>query len=293
MDSQTIIQDTVEYINAHLKEPLSLETLADRAGFSPYHFSRMFTLYMEMSIMEYVRRRRLACAADELCTGKRVLDVAMDYGFESHNGFAKAFRKIYGFSPNEYRSRVSPHRPIAPNPLVGSSAMAEAPNVRIEQRDGFYVAGYVVMTTPTVSSIAQQPALWNRMWLAEQDNKMYAMARPREHGEYYLSFPVGGDLYRLVTCVKIQDPETVDDGLYVDWVPPGLYGIFSTPPTADCFAEMIVDTWRYIFDVWLPESGYVPDPQGLYYEFYDERCHGAPYSMDICIPLKGEITCPN
>ena len=143
MDSREIIKDCVDYINAHLKEPLCLESLAKRAGFSPYYFSRLFTLYMEMPVMEYVRRR-LACAADELCTGKRVLDVAMDYCFESHNGFAKAFRKIYGFSPNEYRSRVSPHRPIAPNPLLGATQMAEMPTVRIEQRDGFYVAGMVV-----------------------------------------------------------------------------------------------------------------------------------------------------
>lgn len=286
MDGQTIIQDTAEYINAHLKEPLSLEMLADRAGFSPYHFSRMFTLYMEMSIMEYVRRRRLACAADELCTGKRVLDVALDYGFESHNGFAKAFRKIYGFSPNEYRSRVFPHRPIAPNPLVGSSAMAEAPNVRIEQRDGFYVAGYVVMTTPTVSSIAQQPALWDRVWLTEQENKLYATARPEEHGEYYISFPVKNDLYRLITGVKIRDPETVADGLYVDWIPGGTYAVFSTPPCDENFPETILKTWRYIFEIWLPESGYALAEDGIDYEFYDERCHGKPYSMDICIPIK-------
>lgn len=170
MDSRKIINDCVSYINAHLKEPLSLDILADFAGFSPYYFSRMFTLYMEMSVMEYVRRRRLACAADDLCTGKRVLDVAMDYGFESHNGFAKAFRKVYGFSPNEYRSRISPHRPIAPNPLIGVAAMAEEPRVRIEKKEGFYVAGMVVMTSSTVSSIAQQPALWDHIWLKEQEN---------------------------------------------------------------------------------------------------------------------------
>jgi len=169
------------------------------------------------------------------------------------------------------------------------------PEVWIQQRDGFYVAGMVLQTSDTVSSIAQQPALWNRMWLAEQENKVYAMARPKQHGEYYISFPVEAGLYRLVTCVKIEDPETVADGLYVDYVPPGLYGIFSTPPTEGDFAQSVVDTWRYIFEVWLPNSAYVLNSRGLDYEFYDERCHGAPYSMDICIPLlpKGETTCPN
>lgn len=296
MDSREIITTSAYYIDQHLKEPLSVETLAAMAGFSPYYFCRLFSLYMGLPVMEYVRRRRLTYAAVEICDGKRILDVAMDYGFESHNGFTKAFRKLYGYSPDEYRRRVSPHRPIAPNPLAGQKgSFSVQPEVWIQQRDGFYVAGMVLQTSDTVSSIAQQPALWNRMWLAEQENKVYAMARPKQHGEYYISFPVEAGLYRLVTCVKIEDPETVADGLYVDYVPPGLYGIFSTPPTEGDFARSVVDTWRYIFEVWLPNSAYVLNSRGLDYEFYDERCHGAPYSMDICIPLlpKGETTCPN
>jgi len=247
-------------------------------------------------VMEYVRRRRLVYAAKEICEGKRILDVAMDYGFESHNGFAKAFRKVYGYSPDEYRRRAAPHRPIAPNPLKGQKDNPSIePAVRVENRSGFYVAGMVLHTSADVTSIAQQPAVWNNNWLGEMENKVYAMARPKEHGEYYISFPVKTGLYRLVTCVKVDNPEEVEDGLYVDRVPPGLYGVFTTPPTETDFAQSVMDTWRYIFEVWLPDSGYLPDPKGLDYEFYDERCHGAPYSMDICIPLipKGETSCLN
>lgn len=286
MDSREIIQASAAYIDQHLKEPLSVELLAEQAGFSPYYYCRLFSLYMDMSVMEYVRRRRLTYAASEICAGKRILDAAMDYGFESHNGFSKAFRKVYGYSPDEYRRRVSPHRPIAPNPLAGQKAeLSIQPQVRIEHRDGFYVAGMVIMTSSEISSIAQQPALWKRIWLAEQDNRIYAMARPKQHGEYYISFPVQTGLFRLITGVKVEDPEAVEDGLYVDWVPPGLYGIFSAPPTEGDLAQSVMDTWRYILEKWLPESDYTLAPNGLDYEFYDERCHGAPYSMDICIPL--------
>ena len=59
------------------------------------------------------------------------------------------------------------------------------------------------------------------------------------------------------------------------------------------FAQRVMDTWRYIFEVWLPDSPYAWNPVGLDYEFYDERCHGEPYSMEICIPLKGETSCLN
>ena len=294
MDTREIIEASARYIDAHLKQPLSVELLAAQTGFSPYYYCRLFSLYMQMPVMEYVRHRRLAKGAAEICEGRRILDVAMDYGFESHNGFSKAFRKVYGFSPDEYRRRAAPHRPIAPNPLAGQNhPNPVSAQVRIEQREGFYVAGMVIRTSREVTGIAQQPAVWKDNWLVEQENRIYAMARPKEHGEYYISFPVETGLYRLVTCVKIADPEDVDRGLYVDWVPPGLYAVFSTPPTEAYFAETVVDTWRYAFDVWLPQSGYTLDPQGLDYEFYDERCHGAPFSMDICIPLKGETICPN
>ena len=286
MDSREIIKASAAYIEQHLKDSLSVDDLAAMAGFSPYYFCRLFSLYMDMPVMEYVRRRRLSWAAKEICEGKRILDAAMDYGFESHNGFSKAFRKVYGFSPDEYRRRVSPHRPIAPNPLTGQNVtFSVQPEARIEQRDGFYLAGLVLQTSETVSSIAQQPAIWNRMWLAEQDNKIYALARPKEHGEYYLSFPVETGAFRLVTGVKVENLDGVDSSLYVNWVPEGLYGVFSTPPTQTDFAQSVIDTWRYIFEVWLSNSEYTLASTGLDYEFYDERCHGAPFSMDICIPL--------
>ena len=296
MDSREIIKASAVYIDQHLKEPLSIDALAEIAGFSPYYYCRLFSLYMGMPVMEYVRRRRLTYAASEICEGKRILDAAMDYGFESHSGFTKAFRKVYGFTPDEYRRRVSPHRPIAPNPLTGQKGdLSVRPNVRIEKREGFFIAGMVIRTSAEVFSIAQQPALWRNNWLAEQENKIYAMARPKEHGEYYISFPEETGLFRLVTCVRIEDPEAVDPGLYVDRVPPGLYAVFSTSPTDGDFAQSVVDTWHYIFERWLPNSGYLLNPNCLDYEFYDERCHGAPYSMDICIPIlpKGETSCPN
>ena len=106
--------------------------------------------------------------------------------------------------------------------------------------------------------------------------------------------PASSDSIVLI-ITKVDDPEEVDAGLYVDWVPPGVYGVFTSPPTDKDFAQRVMDTWRYIFEVWLPDSPYAWNPVGLDYEFYDERCHGAPYSMDICIPLlpKGETSCPN
>jgi len=291
MESSEILAGSIAYIEQHLREELTVELLADMAGFSPYYFCRLFTLHAGMPVMEYIRRRRLAFAASDICAGKRILDVAFDYGFESHAGFAKAFRKVYGYSPDTYRRRVGPHRPAAPNPLkdLPRTEQPFVPTVQLRSQPGFYIAGTVLRTSAELSSIAQQPALWNRMQIQEEENRIYAMASPTRHGEYYLSFPVGQSLFRLVTGVRVEDPAELEGGLYVDWVPPGFYGVFSPPPVfgdRDAFAEAVIRTWRYIYDTWLPGSGWQPDSAGLDYEYYDERCHGdGPYTMDVCIPL--------
>src|SRR4051794_34736340 len=106
VDYRKCIQDSIDYAEEHLQDYLSIEQLASIAGFSPYHYYRVFHVYVGMPVMEYVRRRRLAHAAAELAHGRRIIDIALDYGFDTHNGFAKAFRKIYGCPPENYRMHV-------------------------------------------------------------------------------------------------------------------------------------------------------------------------------------------
>ena len=89
----------VEYIEKNLKNELSTEIISREIGYSVYHFSRIFKEEMGISLMEYVKERKLLRAAEEIMSGKRILDAAIEYGYQTHSGFTKAFRKKYGFSP--------------------------------------------------------------------------------------------------------------------------------------------------------------------------------------------------
>ena len=71
MDYRACIQASIDYIEDHLKEDLTAEALAGTAGFSPYHYSRLFHAYVGKSVMEYIRCRRLAYAVVDLVQGKR------------------------------------------------------------------------------------------------------------------------------------------------------------------------------------------------------------------------------
>ena len=289
---------SAEYIEEHLKSDLSVAFLAKRVRFSPYHYYRLFAFYMGLPVMEYVRRRRLAHAAAELSQNRRIIDIAVDYGFETHNGFSKAFRKTYGFSPVEYRRRVSAHRPLLQNPIT-SSSMTDgkcAPEFRIERKDGFYIAGFILRTETDLVSVSQLPALWNEYRVYDYDNKLYALVNPEEHGEYNFCFPnEDKETFSHVNCVKVKSLDGIDKKLYTNAVPAALYAVFTSPPTPyenGGFVRSIAQTWEYIYDKWLPDSGYAIDQNCLDFEFYDERCHGnSLQSMEIYVPVlkKGEL----
>lgn len=109
------VQRMQDYIESHLREEITLEKLAGVAGYVPEHASRLFSRYCGVSPCEYVRARRLSRAALELRDQrKRVLDVALEYAFGSHEGFTRAFSSEFGISPRRYRQTSPPLRLFQP-----------------------------------------------------------------------------------------------------------------------------------------------------------------------------------
>jgi AraC family transcriptional regulator len=102
------IQRSVDYIDAHLVEPLDLEQVAVQSGYSLSHFHRVFTAITGFSLKEFVRNKRLAAAARRLVSSQdRILDIALDSGFESQEVFTRAFSALYGVTPGAYRTERS------------------------------------------------------------------------------------------------------------------------------------------------------------------------------------------
>lgn len=97
------------YIEDHLDEPITLHSLAEMAGYSPWHCARIFKELTGKTPFEYIRMYRLSKAAMELRDrDQKVVDVAMDFVFDSHEGFTRAFRKQFGISPNAYKKQTPP-----------------------------------------------------------------------------------------------------------------------------------------------------------------------------------------
>ena len=107
MENSELITKAIRYINKEKKNSdISIEDVAVSAGFSTDYFNRLFLAHTGFNVMEYILFTRLKSAALDLrMSDKSILDVALDCGYASHESFSRAFRKQYGMSPKEYRSR--------------------------------------------------------------------------------------------------------------------------------------------------------------------------------------------
>ena len=98
------IQAALDYIEANLTEDMDVHDVAARAYVSAFHFQRIFSSLCGIPLGEYIRRRRLTLAAQELMGGCRVIDAAMKYGYDSPDSFARAFRRFHGVLPSSLKN---------------------------------------------------------------------------------------------------------------------------------------------------------------------------------------------
>lgn len=104
MHAWEAIQKTLDYIEAHIGEDVTIEELADIAALSVFYYQRLFSRLVRKPVREYMKLRRLARAKHALSNKhQRILDIALDYGFGSHETFTRAFKEAYGMTPEQYR----------------------------------------------------------------------------------------------------------------------------------------------------------------------------------------------
>lgn len=115
MDYQSIVQQGVDYIENNLRADITAEELARMAGFSVFHYYRLFQSFTGMPVMQFVLRRRLLHAVYQIRCGRTRLEAALDYGFDTYAGFYKAFRREFGCQPSQYIRAGRAKRPYRLN----------------------------------------------------------------------------------------------------------------------------------------------------------------------------------
>ncbi|ROR15091.1 helix-turn-helix domain-containing protein [Erwinia sp. JUb26] len=105
MDRQElIIHELIAWIDSNIRQPLKIEDVAQRAGYSKWHLQRMFNRIMRISLGNYIRDKKLTSAAQDLITGgESVIDISTKYGYDSQQSFSRSFSRKYHVPPATWR----------------------------------------------------------------------------------------------------------------------------------------------------------------------------------------------
>lgn len=161
MGKQTqCLQDALAYIEANLTEELDIREIAAHAYLSPYYFQRVFHALCGVSVAEYIRNRRMALAGEELTKpDARVIDVALRYGYDSPDSFARAFQRFHGVLPSAAQRSGASLRSYAPVKISVKLEGGSMLEYRIENKPQFTIVGVSRVFHPQ-TSYQEIPEFW-------------------------------------------------------------------------------------------------------------------------------------
>lgn len=294
MEWLTCIRTTVEYIETHLEDDISVQDISDRLFISPFFLQRGFALMTGYSIRQYLRNRRLYQAAVDLReTDDKVLDIALRYCYDTPESFTKAFSRFHGATPSQVRSGAAANV-FLPLTLSVSIHGGDQMEYTISPMFPLKLIGFQKIFD-TETSYAEIPRFWDEICEKYADS-VYAgnePANPYEQalvdnciGEYGVCIDdIGAGRFRYLIAGKYTGGE-LPEGMVLYEFPRGEWAVFNcVGPLPD--AMQSVNT--RIFSEWLPGNPEYEISGNANVEWYDTvngEKTDPDYHSAIWIPVK-------
>lgn len=264
MDWITGIQNAINYIEEHLLEEIDYEEVARQSYSSGYHFQRVFGILCGYTVGEYIRNRRLSLAGIELQTEKaKVIDVALKYGYDSPDSFAKAFQKFHGITPSKARMDGAVLNSFSRLSLKISLEGGKMMNYKMEEKPELVLTGYKRHFTGTPAK------------RSEQEEAFYLETRINQYALHGLARDCATN-YNVITNFDDEGYDFYIAALLSEWetnhldeilgeqekerfekitVPAGLYLVCETEKERYPVTQ-VEELRRKAVSEWLPSSGY-------------------------------------
>lgn len=287
MDALKCMNDALDYIEKNIENEINYKEIAKIACCSEYHFKRMFSFIAGIGISEYVRRRRLTLAAFDLRNSDiRIIDIAVKYGYNSADSFARAFNIIHGIMPSEARNSKYMLKAYPKMTFQISISGGCEMNYRIVEKEAFKIVGLKKRVPIIFEGVNHEIA---EMWQSLTPEKImelkslsniepmgmlsasvnFSETRMDEQGE--LDHYIG-----VATTNKFVDQFEVLE------VNPGTWAVFEAVGE---FPKTLQNVWGRIYSEWFPSSNYevAPGPEILWNESKDTT--SPMFKSEIWIPI--------
>ncbi|MFC6233307.1 AraC family transcriptional regulator [Paenibacillus allorhizosphaerae] len=249
------LQKAIDYMEDNLLEQLTIEVISKQANLSPFHFQRTFMILTDLTVGDYLRRRRLTLAAQELTsTVCKIIDLAYKYGYETPEAFSKAFRKQHGITPSEARKGIGKLQSYNRLTIQVSLKGAEPMNYRIVERETFQVVGLKrIFPCGEKAEGPGIPEFWAEVNTNGTANKLIQMLNGEIKGLLGMSI-YKEEISMTDYWIAAEHVGDVPEGLaYFDF-PPSKWVVFEVQGE---FPTAIVNAWKQIYLEWMPSNGYM------------------------------------
>lgn len=279
--------EVMDYIEKNLMHDIELDQISRISGCSEYHFRRMFSFLAGMPLGEYIRRRRLSLAGMLLSSGtEKVLDIALQFGYESPESFSKAFLAMHGITPSQAKKENIGLKAFPPMTFQLTINGGIEMNYRLVEKDSFKVVGFTKKITLQFNGVNPQM------------NSLVENLTPEIIGELKNLCDIE-PMGMLNVSANFADHTT--EGSELDQY----LGVATTKPAPDRYSTLNVDastwavftvvgafpqalqeTWGKIYAEWFPTSGYelTGGPEMLWNESPDTT--KPDYKSEIWIPVR-------
>jgi AraC family transcriptional regulator len=276
------LNQSVSYIEDNLDGKIDYDQASRIACCSTYHYQRMFSYIAGIPLSEYIRRRRMTTAAFELQNSRRkVIDIAMQYGYDSPTSFNRAFQSVHGISPSAARVEGAALKAF-PRINFSISIKGDAEmNYRIEKKEAFRIVGVKEHFDMNLEeAFAQVPLFWQKTIEAGLMPAVLELLNQPPLGLLGVSTSVSGNDfdYYIATATDKHAPE----GMSEFEVPACTWAIFES---VGAMPHAIQNLQKRIITEWLPTSGFeyanAPD-----IEVYPKGDQQSPqYRCEVWLPV--------
>jgi AraC family transcriptional regulator len=258
LETLKLLNDALEYIEINLNSELNIDNISKIAGSSKYHFQRIFHVLTGFTVSQYIKNRRLTLAAEELIVeDKRVIDIALKYGYESPEAFTKAFKRMHGTAPSalkKYNGKIKAFPKISFQILIKGGGEI---NYRIVESEAFKIFGAGFITTAANDAAYEHiPKFINEIFengTHDRINQVLGKSKGTLLNGYHYGFKEDG------TRKYIMGDEVVNDHI------PDEFTQLSIPKLTWAVFEdngvkpdnlIIQNIWKRIYSEWFPSSGF-------------------------------------
>ena len=235
---------------------LTRERIALLSGYSYSLFSRMFSIMVDYPLSEYIRFKKLSCAAIDLReTEKKIIEIAFKYGYESQNSFSLAFKKFHGHTPKEVR-KGSAFQIFSPIRLSLSVEGGKNMDIKIMKKSAFKVAG----VAERVEECGDFLNVWDKLFKKVSEEKLESLGNGQSYGACYeigkneKENPESKHTVSYMAGYDAQNTDKAKDlGLSILEVPESEYAVVKLKGSVP---NCIHEGWKYVIGTFFPQQGY-------------------------------------